>query len=79
MDLAQVMEEFVNDEDVLKFKSLTRKNEENARRNGRREGREEGTKLEKCNIAKNLLSLNIDISTIMKSTGLSKQEILNLQ
>ena len=79
MDLAQVMEEFVNDEAVLKYKSLAGKNEEIARRNGRREGIQEGTKLEKCNIAKNLLNLKIDISTIMKSTGLSKQEILNLQ
>ena len=83
MDLAQVMEEFVNDKDVLKFKSLAGKNEEIARRNGRREGREEGRKEERVTrsmeIAKNLLNLKIDISTIMKSTGLSKQEILNLQ
>ena len=83
MDLAQVMEEFVNDEAVLKYKSLAGKNEEIARRNGRREGREEGRKEERVTrsmeIAKNLLNLKIDISTIMKSTGLSKQEILNLQ
>ena len=30
-------------------------------------------------IAKNLLNLNIDISAIMKSTGLSRQDILKLQ
>ena len=71
MDLAQVMEEFVNDEDVLKFKSLTRKNEEIARRNGKN--------ARSMEIAKNLLSLNIDIPTIIKSTGLSKKEIQKLQ
>ncbi len=71
MDLAQVMEEFVNDEDVLKFKSLTRKNEEIARRNGKN--------ARSMEIAKNLLNLNIDIPTIIKSTGLSKKEIQKLQ
>ena len=45
---------------------------------GKEEGRKEGTQLEKYNIAKNLLRLNVDISTIMKSTGLSKQEIERL-
>ena len=42
MDLAQVMKEFVNNESVLKFKSLVGKHEEIARRNGRREGIQEG-------------------------------------
>lgn len=37
-----------------------------------------GKNEEKISIAKNLLNLNIDIPTIMKSTGLSKQEIKNL-
>ena len=83
MDMAEVMKEFVNDEAVLKFKSLVGKNEEIARRNGMREGIQKGKKEERVTrsmeIAKNLLNLNTDISTIMKSTGLSKQEILNLQ
>ena len=83
MDLAQVMKEFVNNESVLKFKSLVGKHEEIARRNGRREGIQEGKREERIarsiEIAKNLLNLNIDISTIMKSTGLSRQEILKLQ
>ena len=79
MDLAQVMEEFVNDEAVLKYKSLAGKNEEIARRNGRREGRKEGTQLERCNIAKNLLKDHLDINKIMQYTGLTKQEILRLQ
>ena len=79
MDLAQVMKKFVNDETVLEYKSLARKNEEIARKDGRREGIQKGTQVEKHKIAKNLLNLNIDISTIMQSTGLSKQEIINLQ
>ena len=83
MDLAQVMKKFVNDETVLEYKSLARKNEEIARKDGIQKGRAsglaEGTQVEKHKIAKKLLNLNIDISTIMQSTGLSKQEILKLQ
>ena len=83
MDLAQVMKKFVNDETVLEYKSLTKKVEDIARKDGIQKGRAsglaEGTQVEKHKIAKNLLNLNIDISTIMQSTGLSKQEILNLQ
>ena len=79
MDLAQVMEEFVNDEAVLKYKSLAGKNEEIARRNGRREGIQEGTKLEKCNVAKNLLNDHLDIDKIIQYTGLTRQEIQKLQ
>ena len=88
MDLAQVMKKFVNDETILEYKSLTKKVENIARKDGRREGIQEGTQVVKhynvlisvdtIKIAKNLLNLNIDISTIMQSTGLSKQEILNL-
>ena len=48
------------------------------RTSGLAEGRQEGLKTRSVEIAKNLLNLNIDISTIMKSTGLSKQEIKNL-
>ena len=79
MDLAQVMEEFVNDEAVLKYKSLAGKNEEIARRNGRREGIEEGIQTRNMEIAKNLLKDHLDINTIMQYTGLTKQEILKLQ
>ena len=47
MDLAQVMKKFVNDETVLEYKSLARKNEEIARKDGIQKGRasglEEGT------------------------------------
>ena len=87
MDLAQVMEEFVNDEAVLKYKSLAGKNEEIARRNGRREGLQEGIQKGKkeervtrsMEIAKNLLKDHLDINKIMQYTGLTKQEVMKLQ
>ena len=49
------------------------------RASGLVEGRLEGLKDRSIEIARNLLNLNIDIPTIMKSTGLTKQEILQLQ
>lgn len=83
MDLAQVMKEFVNNESVLKFKSLVGKHEEIARRNGRREGIQEGKREERIarskEIAKNLLNDHLNIEKIMQYTGLSKREILKLQ
>ena len=83
MDMAVVMKEFVNDEAVLKFKSLVGKNEEIARRNGMREGIQKGKKEERVTrsmeIAKNLLKDHLAIDKIMQYTGLSKQEILKLQ
>ena len=39
------------------------------------EGRQEGREEEKLEIAKNMKSLGIDIDTIAKATGLSKEEI----
>ena len=60
MDLAQVMEEFVNDEAVLKYKSLAGKNEEIARRNGRREGIEEGIQTRNMEIAKYNVPIRVD-------------------
>ena len=71
MDLAQVMKKFVNDETILEYKSLTKKVENIARKDERI--------IRSKEIAKNLLNLNIDISAIMKSTGLSRQDILKLQ
>ena len=71
MDLAQVMKKFVNDETILEYKSLTKKVENIARKDEKI--------IRSKEIAKNLLNLNIDISAIMKSTGLSRQDILKLQ
>ena len=46
---------------------------------GRVSGIAEGTQIEKHNIAKNLLKDHLDINKIMQYTGLTKQEILELQ
>ena len=42
-------------------------------------GIEQGIKSEKLNQAKKMLKLNIDISIIMQTTELSKEEIENLK
>ena len=48
------------------------------RAEGRASGLVEGKHERSKEIAKNLLSQNIDLSTIMKSTGLTKSEITKL-
>lgn len=50
-----------------------------ARREGVQSGIEQGIKIEKINQAKKMLKLNIDISIIMQTTELSKEEIENLE
>ena len=45
---------------------------------GKIEGRKEGEKEAKTTIAKNMLKLKIDIETISKATGLTKEEIQKL-
>ena len=89
MDIVSKVEKFMKDNHLVQYYDLeashkyevedsfnTGKNE--GKKEGHKEGRKEGTQLEKYNIAKNLLRLNVDISTIMKSTGLSKKEIEQL-
>ncbi len=46
---------------------------------GLQKGRQEGRQEERIEILSKLLKANIDIQTICKATGLSKQEILDLQ
>ena len=46
-----------------------------ARNEGREEGREEGEKLKALEIAKNMLSMSIDVETIARATGLSVEEV----
>ena len=46
---------------------------------GKEEGKEEGEKNKQLEIAKNLLSLNMDINNISKATGLSLNEINSLK
>lgn len=45
---------------------------------GRQEGRQDGRQEEKLEIAKNMIKLGIDIDTIIKATGLSKEIIEKL-
>ena len=93
MDIVSKVEKFMKDNHLVQYYDLeashkyevedsfnTGKNEgkKEGHKEGRKEGRKEGTQLEKYNIAKNLLRLNVDIPTIMKSTGLSKKEIEKL-
>ena len=47
-----------------------------AKEEGKEEGKEQGRQEEKLEIAKNMKSLGIDIDTISKATGLSKEDII---
>ena len=49
------------------------------REQGEKVGREQGEKEKGIQIAKNLLSLGLDVNTIMTATGLSLQDIETLQ
>ena len=85
MDIVKKVEKFMKDNHLVQYYDLEASHKyevedsfNTGKKEGKEEGRKEGTQLEKYNIAKNLLRLNVDISTIMKSTGLSKQEIERL-
>lgn len=52
---------------------------EEGREEGRAEGRAEGEKETKERIAANLLSLGVPIETIVQASGLSEEEITNIQ
>ena len=85
MDIVRKVEKFMKDNHLVQYYDLEASHKyevedsfNTGKNEGKEEGRKEGTQLEKYNIAKNLLRLNVDISTIMKSTGLSKQEIEQL-
>ena len=82
MDIARKVEKFMRDNNLVQYYDLEASHQyeiKDSYDTGKNEGRKEGTQSERCNIARNLLNLNIDIPTIMKSTGLTKQEIMKLQ
>ena len=61
-------------------KSITRMSDyyniiDSAEKRAREEGREEGEKMRAIQIAKNLLSLSMDVETVAKATGLTVEEI----
>ena len=68
---------FLSREDDIKFQMNTMKYE--GQLEGKLEGINEGKTVEKIEIAKKLLQKKIDIDVIMEATGLSKEEIENLQ
>ncbi len=49
-----------------------------ARRDGKKEGKREGKREANLETAKKLLDEKIDIDIIIKATGLTKEEILNI-
>ena len=90
MDIARKVEKFMRDNNLVQYYDLEASHQyeikdsydtgvREGRTSGLAEGRQEGLKTRSAEIAKNLLNLNIDIPTIMKSTGLTRQEIMKLQ
>ena len=82
MDIAEKVEKFMRDNNLVQYYDLEASHQyeiKDSYDTGKNEGRNEGLKARSFEIARNLLDLNIDIPTIMKSTGLTKQEILELQ
>ena len=77
MDIAKKVEEFMRDRHLVQYYDLEASHQFEIK-DSYDTGKKEGFKTRSIEIAKNLLNLNIDIPTIMKSTGLSKQEIKNL-
>ena len=90
MNIVEKVEKFMRDNNLVQYYDLEASHQyeikdsydtgvREGRTSGLAEGRQEGLKTRSAEIAKNLLNLNIDIPTIMKSTGLTRQEIMKLQ
>ena len=82
MDIVRKVEKFMRDNNLVQYYDLEASHQyeiKDSYDTGKNEGRNEGLKARSFEIARNLLDLNIDIPTIMKSTGLTKQEIMKLQ
>ena len=82
MGLIKAIERYLYNKETKEMKNFPDKWRMEGRAEGRDEGRAsglaEGRRERSKEIAKNLLSQNIDLSTIMKSTGLTKSEIAKL-
>ena len=72
-ELARLREKAIRDEAAAMAGAIRRGREE-----GKAEGLEEGRAEEKAEIAKKMLEENIEIETIIKLTGLTKEKIENL-
>ena len=82
MNIVKKVEKFMRDNNLVQYYDLEASHQyeiKDSYATGKNEGRKEGLKTRSAEIAKNLLNLNIDIPTIMKSTGLTRQEIMKLQ
>ena len=68
------------DRDIVNaIRTAEKKKYAEGREEGRAEGRAEGEKKAKEKIASNLLALGVPIETIMQASGLSEEEIKNIQ
>ncbi|QAR30353.1 Rpn family recombination-promoting nuclease/putative transposase [Ornithobacterium rhinotracheale] len=65
-------------EDSLKYYRDLKNSLDTAKEEGFEEGKEEGRKEEKLKIAKNLLESNVSKEVVMKTTGLTQEQIENL-
>lgn len=60
---------------ILDYNQFMYEAEQRGKEQGEKIGREQGEKEKGIQIAKNLLSLGLDVNTIMTATGLSLQDI----
>lgn len=74
MRLVDLRRKAILDENQLKYEATVLGREE-----GRKKGREEGRKEEKIEVAKKAIENKVDIETIILITGLSKEEVLDIQ
>ena len=90
MNIVKKVEKFMRDNNLVQYYDLEASHQyeikdsydtgvREGRTSGLAEGRQEGLKTRSAEIAKNLLNDHLDIDKIMKYTGLTKQEILELQ
>ena len=84
-ELARLREKAIRDEAAAMAGAIRRGREEGkaeglaeGKAEGKAEGLEEGRAEEKAEIAKKMLEENIEIETIIKLTGLTKEKIENL-
>ena len=73
-ELAELRDKYIRDQYSIKKYGYLKGKED-----GIEEGRKEGKKEKSIEIAKELLSQNVDIEIIVKSTGLTKEEIEKLK
>lgn len=75
-----IFTEFNEEEFIRKTKEYySREGREEGRKEGREEGREEGTRLQKYSSARIMLKKGLPLDLITEVTGLSKEEIENIQ